>query len=90
MEVENHIPIPFGRDRFLYIMDWIRKHQKPGWNMEFMNTKIFILSPTVAYSVSLRKETIDGEDSISRVTLIYLKKDGIWKIIHGHFSYVPE
>ena len=34
-EVENHIPEPFGRERFLWIMDWMRKHQKPGWKMKF-------------------------------------------------------
>jgi ketosteroid isomerase-like protein len=90
VEVENHIREPFGRERFLYIMDWIRKYQKPWWKMRFYDTKVFLLSPSVAYTISMRETVEDGETSTSRVTLIFLKKDGVWKIIHGHFSYKPE
>ncbi len=90
IEVENHIPEPFSRERFLWIMNWIRKHQKPGWKMKFYDVKIHILSPTVAYSVSLRDQEENGEIKTSRVTLIFLKKGNEWKIIHGHFSYTPK
>jgi ketosteroid isomerase-like protein len=90
IEVENHIAEPFDRERFLAIMDWIRKHQKPGWKMRFYDTKVHILSPEVAYSVSLRDQSEDGEVKTSRVTLVFLKKENEWKIIHGHFSYVPK
>ncbi len=88
-EVENHIPEPFGKERFLWIMDWIRKNQPPGWRMRFYDTRVHLLSPVVAYSISLREEEIEGERTTSRVTLIFLKKDGEWRIIHGHFSRVP-
>ena len=90
IEVENHIPEPFGRKRFLAIMDWIRKYQKPGWRMKFYDTKVHVLSPEVAYSVSLRDQSEDGEVETSRVTLVFLKKEDEWRIIHGHFSYVLE
>ena len=90
IEVENHISEPFGRERFLAIMGWIRKYQKPGWKMRFYDTKVHILSPEVAYSVSLRDQDEDGEVKTSRVTFIFLKKEGEWRIIHGHFSYMPE
>jgi len=90
IEVENHIPEPFDRKRFLAIMDWIRKYQTPGWKMRFYDTKVHILSPKVAYSVSMRDQDEDGEVKTSRVTLIFLKKGNEWKIIHGHFSYVPK
>jgi len=90
IEVENHIPEPFGRDRFLWIMDWMRKNQKPGWKMKFYETKVNILSPELAYTVSLRDQEEDGETSTSRVTLILLKKNNKWKIIHGHFSFQPK
>jgi len=89
-EVENHIAEPFGRERFLWIMDWIRKNQPPGWKMRFYDTQVHFFSPEVAYSVSLREEEIEGERTKSRVTLVFLKKDGEWRIIHGHFSRVPE
>jgi hypothetical protein len=54
IEVENHILEPFGSRRFLWIMDWMRKNQKPGWKMKFYDTKVNFLSPEVAYSVSMR------------------------------------
>jgi hypothetical protein len=53
IEVENHIPEPFGRERFVAIMDWIRMYQKPGWNMKFYDTEVYMLSPEIAYSVSM-------------------------------------
>lgn len=90
IEVENHIPQPFSIDRFLFIMDWIRENQKPGWKMRFYDTQIHLLSPDVAYSVSMREQDEDGSMSTSRVTLLYLMKDGQWKILHGHFSLLPE
>ncbi len=90
IEVENHIPEPFSRERFLWIMNWMRKHQKPGWKMKFYDTKVNMLSPQVAYSVSLRDQYEDEEAKTSRVTLIFLKKGEEWKIIHGHFSFLPK
>ena len=90
IEVENHIPEPFGRDRFLWITDWIKKYQKSGGKMKFFDTKVHFLSPDVAYSVSLRNEEEEGIIKTSRVTLIFLKKNNKWKVIHIHFSYVPK
>ena len=90
IEVENRIPEPFGRERFLAMIDWIRKYQKPGWKMRFYDTKVNMLSPEVAYSVSLRDQKENEERRTSRVTFIFLKKGNEWKIIHGHFSYLPK
>ncbi|NIQ05994.1 MAG: nuclear transport factor 2 family protein [Candidatus Korarchaeota archaeon] len=89
-EVESHIPKPFSKERFLWIMDWIRHNQAPGGRMHFYETRIHFLSPTVAYSISLRDTEEKGELHTSRVTLIYLKQKGSWKIIHGHFSFLPK
>jgi hypothetical protein len=58
--------------------------------MRFYDTKVHLLSPTVAYSVSLREERENKEVKISRVALVFLKKDDRWKIIQGHFSHVPS
>lgn len=87
-EVENHIPTPFGKEVFLDISDWIRRNAKPGEKQRFYATSVYFLSEKVAYSVSLREEIETRK--ISRVTLIFLENEGRWKIIHGHFSYVPE
>ncbi len=86
-EVENHIPAPFGKDVFLDIGTWIRENAVPGEKQRFYDTSVHLLSDEVAYSVSMREELEDRR--ISRVTLVYLKQDSDWKIIHGHFSYVP-
>lgn len=90
VEVENHIPAPFGRERYLAILGWIREHQKPGWRMRFYDTQVHILAPDVAYSVSMRDSEEDGDVETSRVTLVFLRKEGVWKIVHGHFSYLPK
>ena len=87
-EVENHIAVPFGKKVFLDIGSWIRQNARPGAKQRFYDTSVYPLSGDVAYSVSLREEIESGK--ISRVTLIYLKNEGRWKIIHGHFSYLPE
>ncbi len=88
-EIEDHIPHPFGRKVFLDVMDWIRNNAKPGNKMIFTQPQVFALADDVAYSVALQNITTETGNSTSRVTLIYVKKDGIWKIMHGHFSSVP-
>jgi len=57
--------------------------------MKFYNTKVNMLTSEVAYSVSLRDQKENGKIKTSRVTLIFLKKGNEWRIIHGHFSYLP-
>ncbi len=89
-EIENDRPKPFGTQTFAAIGDWIREHGKPGNRQRFYETKVHILSPEIAYSVSMRDEYEGGKAIPSRVTLIYLKKGDEWRIIHRHFSYVPE
>jgi uncharacterized protein (TIGR02246 family) len=90
LEIENHIPAPFGRERFLGITDWVRENQPSGQTMEFRETMVHLLSRESAYSVSLRDEHEGGQTVTSRVTLVYLKRAGIWKILHGHFSCLPD
>ena len=58
--------------------------------MRFYDIKVYMLSPEIAYSVLLRDQDENGVTKTSRVTLIFLKKDNKWKIIHGHFSYMPK
>lgn len=87
-EVENDQPGPLDAKEFHAIADWIGQHGKPGKKQRFYDTKVHILTPNVAYSVSMRDELNTGKTS--RVTLIYLKKGDEWRIIHGHFSYVPD
>jgi ketosteroid isomerase-like protein len=88
-EVENHIAEPFGSRTYMGILDWIRKHQEPGWRMLFYDTCIYPLGDDVAYSISMRDTDENGHKETSRVSLLYLRKGGEWRIIHGHFSHVP-
>ena len=89
-EVENDRPLPLGSEEFLAISEWIREHGEPGLKQRFYETDVRLLSSEVAYSVSMRDEYVRGDTLRSRVTLIYLKRDADWRIIHGHFSYVPQ
>ena len=87
-EVENDRAFPFGGEHFSEICQWIRQHGKPAKSQRFYDTQVHILTPETAYTVSLRDEL--NNNKTSRVSLLYLKKGDQWKIIHGHFSYVPE
>ena len=89
VEIEDHIPVPFGRDTFLSIMGWIRENQEPGGAMAFREPRVYLLGPSVATSVSLQDIGEGEEKTTSRVLLVYLKKGGAWRIIQGHFSSMP-
>lgn len=91
-EIEDHIQRPFGRDTFLKIMDWMRDNPRADEKraMAFHDPEVMALAPDVAYSVALQEIITPRGTSISRVTLIYLKRDNEWRIIHGHFSALPE
>jgi ketosteroid isomerase-like protein len=90
-EIEDMIAYPFGKQTYLDIMDWIRNNAKPGTKeMKFHQPTVFSLAENVAYVIALQEIKSEEGQSISRVTLIFLKKDGEWKIIHGHFSPIPR
>ena len=56
-------------------------------DQRWYDTKVYLLTPDVAYTVSLRDERSTG--ATSRVTLIFQKKQGHWRVVHAHFSNVP-
>ncbi len=89
-EIQTHIAEPIGRMIFLGMMGWIRQNGKPGQVTHFHDPQIFLLTGETAYSVA-RQEVITARGtSLNRVTMVYLKKDGEWRIIHAHFSNNPE
>lgn len=91
-EIEDNVNEPFGRDRFLSIMDWIKRQRKPRRKMKFYDTKVSILSPEIAYIIACQEIRLSKEEKVntSGVSLIFLKKANKWKIIHGHFSSMPN
>ena len=64
--------------------------EEPAAGLEnaLLQHPVHFLSAEAVYSASLREEEIEGERTTSKVTLIFLKKDGEWRIVHGHFSRV--
>lgn len=89
-EIEDMIPMPFGKETFEAISEWIRANAEPGTReMTFHEPKVFFLSDNVAYLITIQEIKTPDSHGQSRVTLILLKKEGTWKIIHGHFSDVP-
>lgn len=90
-EIEDMIPNPFGKETYLKIADWVRKNAKPGTRqMKFHKPSVFMLSPDIAYTVAIQEITTPKGTGTSRVTLVFLKKDSEWRILHGHFSEVPK
>jgi ketosteroid isomerase-like protein len=87
-EIENDKPHVLDRRYIEQIGAALRKRGSSQPNQRWYDTKVYLLSPDVAYSVSLREEI--NTATTSRVTLIYQKKRGEWRIIHGHFSDVPK
>jgi ketosteroid isomerase-like protein len=87
-EIENDKPYALDRRYIEQISAGLRR-QGPGKpNQRWHDTKVYVLSPDIAYSVSLRDEI--NTSTTSRVTLVYQKKRDEWRIIHGHFSDVPK
>jgi ketosteroid isomerase-like protein len=86
--IEDYIPEPFGRKTFCELINWIETNQGQGETMRFYNTNVYILTPDVAYAVTLQEISSPEDEAAqtSRVTFIFLKKMDQWKIIHGHSS----
>ena len=87
-EIENDKPYVLGRQYIEQISALLRQRGSAEPNQRWYDTKVYFLSSDVAYSTSLRDEI--NTSTTSRVTLVYLKKGNEWRIIHGHFSNVPE
>lgn len=86
--VENDRPGLLGPEYIRFLVGLVREGGERPVNQRFWDTHVYLLTPDVAYSVSMREEL--NVKKTSRVTFVYQKKHGEWRIIHGHFSYVPE
>lgn len=91
-EIEDIVSEPFGRDKFLSIIDWTKSGGRSARKMKFYNIKVNVLSPEIAYITAYQeiRSLKEDEASTSRVSLVFLKKANEWKIIHGHFSAMPR
>ncbi len=64
-------------------------HTKTSWQTRFYNTLVYLVTPTLAYSTSLREINRAGQTQTSQVSFIILKKENAWRIVHAHLSSVP-
>lgn len=87
-EIENDKPYVLDRRYIEQISAALRRRGESKPNQRWYDTKVHMLSPDTAYSVSLRDEI--NTATTSRVTLVYQKKGAEWRIIHAHFSNVPN
>lgn len=87
-EIENDKPYVLDRRYIEQISAALRRRGPGKPNQRWYDTRVYLLSPDTAYSVSLRDEI--NTATTSRVTLIFQKKTGQWRIIHAHFSNVPQ
>lgn len=89
--IENDRPHLMGREYIDFITGLIRERGKGSAGPKWYKTNVNILSPDIAYTTSLRDEVFpSGIEKASRITLVFKKKEGQWRIIHGHFSVVPD
>jgi len=89
-EIEDFVPEPFGADVVRQIHDWTRENAEPGDNVHFTDVNVHLLSSTVAYATAIQELRFDDEVGASRATLLFLKKDDRWGLIHSHYSAMPE
>jgi hypothetical protein len=88
-EIEDFIPEPFGSETLRSILEWFGKNGKPGNNVKFTKTRVYILSSMTAYTTSIQELDFD-KPSRSRVTFIFMKDREQWKVIHAHYSAMPD
>ena len=88
-EIEDMIPYPFGADAVRHIHDWIRENGVPGDNVRFTDIKAYFLSPEVTYATAIQELNFDTPGK-SRVTFLFLKKEGEWGVLHAHYSTMPS
>ncbi|MFP4459826.1 MAG: YybH family protein [Candidatus Zixiibacteriota bacterium] len=89
--IEDFIPEPFGKETFDEIILWIKENAEPGYlNLSYEKTKVHKLAEDVCYSTSVVRQRSNGHEGFGRATLIFIKKDGRWGILHGHWSNMPE
>ena len=88
-EIEDFVPEPYGADVVRQIHTWTRENAEAGDNAHFTDVNVHLLAPTVAYATAIQELNFE-EPSASRVTFIFLKKDGRWGLIHSHYSLMPE
>ncbi len=88
-EIEDFVPEPFGADVVRQIHEWTRENAEPGDNVHFSDISVHLLSSTVAYATAIQELHYDDVGA-SRATLVFLKKNDRWGLIHSHYSAMPE
>ena len=86
--IENDRPHVMGRKHIDFLTGISRERGPQPNNQKWYDTQVYFVSTDIAYTVSLCDEF--NINKTSRVTLLFKKKHDEWRIIHGHFSFVPE
>jgi uncharacterized protein (TIGR02246 family) len=86
--IENDRGMPMGREYIDTLVRMVRDRGRQPDNQVWHDTRCFSIAPDVAYTVSLREER--NTSQLSRVTLVLVRKSGGWRILHAHFSVMPE
>ncbi len=88
--IENDRPHLMGREYIETIAEAIRQRGPQPDGQKWYATHVHLISDDIAYTTSLRDETFpDGAVRTSRVTLILKRSGNQWRILHGHFSFIP-
>ena len=88
--LENDKPHMLGRRYVEQLADML-KTARPGRHQTWYTNRVYLLGRDLAYTVSLRTEhNLPDAQKESRVTLLLRRRKEGWKIVHCHFSFVPQ
>ncbi|MEW5826453.1 MAG: nuclear transport factor 2 family protein [Candidatus Bipolaricaulota bacterium] len=89
-EFEDFIPEPIGAATVRDILTWRREHPEFKYEVSYVQRRAFPLSDSLAYATALSTWRGDAGAGKGRVTWIAKRIDGRWRILHGHWSAMPE
>ena len=90
-EIEDHIPDPFGREVAEDILRWIDANPGFGYQVSYRNVEVYALGDSYAYAIAMNDwESPNGSGSARATFILHRDQGGSWRILHGHWSAVPQ
>ncbi len=90
-EIEDHIPHPFGANVAEDILKWVDDHPDTPYHVQYSGIRAFLLADDVGYAVAGFAAEGPTGGTGGRATFIVVRgEDGQWRILHGHWSAMPE
>lgn len=90
-EFEDHIPHLMGGDGVEGVLQWIDTHPGFTYKVNYTVQRTALLADGVAYIAATNSWKSDHGEGTGRTTFVAVRSDdGVWRILHGHWSATPE